>query len=97
MNFMFCNWKITFCQYNKPVYVPCLQGAACSVVLHPVGLWCYESPIAFSVQYEAISFILNFYFRQAGSKCNTGISGIKNETHPGRESVTYKSGKKKLC
>lgn len=97
MNFMFCNWKITFCPYNKPMYVLCLRGTACSVVLHPVGLWCYESPAAFSVQCEANSFILNLYFRQAGSKCNVETGGIKKETHSGRESVTYKSEKKKLC
>lgn len=79
------------------MYVQCLWGAACSVVLHPVGLWRYESPIAISVQYEAISFILYLYFRQAGSKCDVGTGGIKKETHPGKESVTHKSEKKKLC
>lgn len=77
MNFMFCNWRIAFWPYNEAMYVQCLRGAACSVVLHPVGLWRYESPIAFSVQCEAISFILDLYFRQAGSKCNVGTGGIK--------------------
>lgn len=85
MNFMFCNWKITLCSNNEPMYVLCLQGTACSVVLHPVGLWRYESPTAFSVQFEAISFISNLYFRQAGSKCIVETGGIKKETFWQRE------------
>lgn len=67
--------------------VLCLRGAACSVVLHPVGLLRYQSPSAFSVQCKAISFILNLSFSQAVSKCNVETGGKERErnSRPCRE------------